>query len=141
MSEVKTKQNNASVNGFLNSISPIEKKSDGFKLLEIFERITGEKGMMWGISIVGFGKYHYKSEKSSQEADWMLVGFSPRKQNLSIYVMAGNHENKELFDRLGKCKTSVGCLYVNKLVDINLSVLEKLIENSYNYMKKNHIGC
>ena len=101
----------------------------------MFKKITGEKPVMWGSSIVGFGMYHYKSERSAQEGDWLLTGFSPRKQNLTIYVMAGNKDNPEL-KKLGKHKTSVGCLYVNKLSDVDQTVLEKLIKTSFEYMKK-----
>ncbi len=93
---------------------------------------------MWGESIVGFGKYHYKSERSRQEGDWMLVGFSPRKQNLTLYIMHGNKDNPA-FEKLGKHKTSGGmggCLYINKLSDVDQKVLRKLIENSFRYMKK-----
>lgn len=138
MAEPKTKANAASVKEFLNSVEPEQKKQDGFKLLEMFEKITGEKAVMWGTSIIGFGKYHYKSEKSRQEGDWMLVGFSPRKQNLTLYVMHGNTDNP-LLEKLGKHKTSGGmggCLYINKLSDVDETVLSKLIKNSFEYMKK-----
>ena len=105
----------------------------------MFEKITGEKGVMWGDSIVGFGQYHYKSERSRQKGDWMLVGFSPRKQNLTLYVLHGNQDNPAL-EKLGKHKTSSGgmggCLYINKLSDVDQNVLRKLIETSYRAMKK-----
>lgn len=135
MAELKTKATNKSPKDFLNTVEPEQKREDGLVLLEIFESITGETPVMWGESIVGFGKYHYKSERSSQEGDWPLVAFSPRKQNLTLYIMAGNKDNHELLKKLGKHKTSVGCLYVNKLSDIDLIVLRKLIESSYKYMK------
>lgn len=95
---------------------------------------------MWGSSIVGFGKYHYKSEKSSQEGDWMLVGFSPRKQNLSLYIMHGNKDNPAL-EKLGKHKTSGGiggCLYINKISDVDQTVLASLIKTSFQYMKQTY---
>jgi hypothetical protein len=123
---------------FLNTIEPEQKRQDSLVLLKMFEKATGEKAVMWGPSIVGFGKYHYKSQKSSQEGDWMLVGFSPRKQNLTLYILHGNTENKALLDKLGKYKTSAGiggCLYINKLSDIDQKVLETLIEKSYLFMK------
>ena len=107
----------------------------------MFEKITGEKAVMWGTSIVGFGQYHYKSERSRQEGDWMLVGFSPRKQNLTLYILHGNKDNPAL-EKLGKHKTSGGmggCLYINKLSDVDQKVLSKLIETSYRSMKETNI--
>lgn len=136
MAELKTRPTNQDPNDFLQSIEPEQKKADAFVLLELFQKITGEKPVMWGTSMIGFGTYHYKSDRSSQEGDWMLVGFSPRKQNISLYIMAGNHENKETLAKLGKHKSSVGCLYINKLADVDLSVLATLIETSFRYMKE-----
>ncbi len=139
MAEPKTKITSQDPAEFLKTIEPEEKQKDSFVLLEMFKRVTGEKAIMWGTSIVGFGKYHYKSERSAQEGDWMLVGFSPRKQNLTLYVMHGNTGNP-LLEKLGKHKTSGrgmgGCLYINKLSDVDQTVLTKLIENSYLYLKK-----
>ena len=139
MSEPKTKPTSQSVKEFLNSVVPEEKRQDSFALLEMFEKITGEKAVMWGTSIVGFGQYHYKSERSRQEGDWMLVGFSPRKQNLTLYIMHGNKDN-QAFEKLGKHKTSGGgmggCLYINKLSDVDQIVLSELIEKSYRSMKE-----
>lgn len=136
MSELKTKATNASVKDFLNKVEPEEKRRDSFALLEMFGEITGEKAVMWGDSIVGFGQYHYKSERSRQEGDWPLTGFSPRKQNLTLYIMAGNKDNHDLLDKLGKHKASGGCLYLNRLSDVDQKVLRKLIKNSFQYMKK-----
>jgi hypothetical protein len=138
MSELKTKVTQGSVTGFLNTIEPAQKKEDGFALLKMFEEVTGEKAVMWGTSIVGFGKYHYKSERSSQEGDWMLVGFSPRKQNLTLYIMHGNNGNSAL-EKLGKHKLSGGiggCLYIKKLSDIDPKILASLIKKSFDYMKE-----
>ena len=139
MAEPKTKPTKESVKEFLNKAEPEEKRKDSFALLEMFEKITGEKAVMWGTSIVGFGQYHYKSERSRQEGDWMLVGFSPRKQNLTLYILHGNQDNPAL-EKLGKHKTSSsgmgGCLYINKLSDVDQKVLGKLIENSYRSMKE-----
>lgn len=135
MVEIKTRVTAQDPREFLTTIEPAEKRKDGLELLAMFEEITGEKALMWGTSIVGFGKYHYKSERSSQEGDWMLVGFSPRKQNLTLYIMAGNKDNTGLLGKLGKHKTSVGCLYINKLSDVNMGVLKKLIQKSFDYMK------
>lgn len=136
MSEVKTKVNKASVEDFLNAVPDETKRKDSFTLLEMFTRITGEKAKMWGSSIVGFGQYHYKSERSKQEGDWLLTGFSPRKQNLTLYIISGFADQEELLSKLGKNKTSVGCLYINKLADVDLKVLEKIINKSYEDMKK-----
>ncbi len=135
MAEPKTKPTKKSVKEFLNTVEPGQKREDGLTLLSMFERITGEKAVMWGPSIVGFGTYHYKSERSTQEGDWLLTGFSPRKQNLTLYVMAGNKDSKDLLKKLGKHKTSVGCLYINKLSDVDQAVLEQLIKKSFEYMK------
>lgn len=141
MAELKTKITNQSAKDFLSKIEPEQKRRDGLALLEMFEKITGEKAVMWGTSIVGFGKYHYKSERSTQEGDWMLVGFSPRKQNLSLYIMHGNNNSTALLEKLGKHKRSGGiggCLYINKLSDVDQAVLAQLIEKSLHYMKKTH---
>lgn len=137
MAELKTKENNASVKSFIEEIKDEQKKQDSFKLLDIFKQLTKEKPKMWGSSIIGFGKYHYKSERSKQEGDWPLVGFSPRKQALTLYIMCGFNWNKELLHNLGKYKLSSGsCLYIKKLDDIDLNVLKKLIKQSYIYSKK-----
>ncbi len=135
MAELKTQATKVSAKDFLNTIEPEEKRKDGFALLEMFEKVTGEKPVMWGSSIVGFGMYHYKSERSTQEGDWPLVGFSPRKQNLTLYIMHGNEGNPDL-KKLGKHKISKGCLYINKLSDVDQSVLPGLIENCLRAMKK-----
>ena len=135
MAELKTKATKKSVKEFLSTVEPGQKREDGLTLLSMFERITGERAVMWGPSIVGFGTYHYKSERSTQEGDWLLTGFSPRKQNLTLYVMAGNKDSKDLLKKLGKHKTSVGCLYINKLSDVDQAVLEQLIKKSFEYMK------
>lgn len=136
MAEIKTKATTQKASDFLKKVVPEEKRKEGFALLKMFEEVTGENAVMWGESIVGFGKYHYKSERSRQEGDWPLVGFSPRKQNLTLYIMAGNKDNLELLSKLGKHKTSVGCLYVNKLSDVDEKILRKLIAASYSFMKK-----
>jgi hypothetical protein len=142
VAELKTKVTNINPQDFLQSVEPEQKRSDAFTLLKIFEDVTHEKAVMWGTSIIGFGKYHYKSAKSAQEGDWMLVGFSPRKQNLTLYILHGNDKNVNLLSHLGKHKTSGGslggCLYINKLSDVDLEVLKTLIKNSFEYMKSNH---
>ncbi|MGB4758729.1 MAG: DUF1801 domain-containing protein [Candidatus Saccharimonadales bacterium] len=136
MGELKTTVNDANVEDFINSVDGATKRQDSFALLEMFTRITGEKPKMWGASIIGFGQYHYKSERSSQEGDWMLTGFSPRKANLTLYIMPGFDKYQDLLKDLGKHKTSVGCLYISKLADVDVKVLEKLVQQSYEDMKK-----
>lgn len=138
MSTLKTIVNDANVEGFINSLEDEIKKSDSFTLLEMFVSITGEKPKMWGTSIIGFGQFHYKSERSKQEGDWPLTGFSPRKQNLTIYFMLGFDNYTELLNKLGKHKTSKGCLYINRLSDVDHAVLEKLIAESYKDMKEKY---
>jgi hypothetical protein len=136
MSTLKTLPNDADVESFINSVEDPVKREDSFALLEMFTRITGEKPKMWGTSIIGFGQYHYKSDRSSQEGDWPLVGFSPRKQNLTLYVMPASDNFSELLNDLGKHKTSKACLYINKLADVDPAVLEQLIEQSFESAKK-----
>lgn len=138
MAALKTKPTNKNAEAFLKSVMPEAKREDSFALLEIFKKATGEKPVMWGESIVGFGRYHYKSERSSQEGDWPLVGFSPRKQNLSIYVLYGGSKDtyKDLLQKLGKHKVSVGCLYINKLADVDLKILARLVRECFRDNKK-----
>ena len=132
MTELKTKVNDVSVHDFINSVEDETRRRDGFALLELFSSVTAEKPKMWGSSIVGFGQYHYKSEKSRQEGDWPLVAFSPRKQNLSLYLtVAGYDHYASLLDKLGKYKIGKGCLYINKLSDVDISILEKLIKETF----------
>lgn len=138
MAELKTKVNSASVSDFINAVSDETKKKDSLVLLKLFEKITKEKPKMWGASIIGFGQYHYKSKRSAQEGDWMLTGFSPRKQNLTLYIMLGFDDYSNLLKKLGKHKTSKGCLYINKLADVDMNVLEELIKKSYEGMKKKY---
>lgn len=138
MAEIKTKVTKASVLDFINKVPDQKKRKDTLALLALFKDVTGEKPQMWGPSIIGFGTYHYKSERSAQEGDWMLTGFSPRKQNLTLYIMSGISENKDLLEKLGKHKTSVGCLYINKLEDVDLLILKKIIKKSFDSMKKEH---
>ncbi|MBL8015398.1 MAG: DUF1801 domain-containing protein [Candidatus Doudnabacteria bacterium] len=135
MAELKTKPTTQPAEEFLNTVEPEWKRKDSFELLKIFKEITGKEPVMWGTSIVGFGMYHYKSERSTQEGDWPLTGFSPRKQNLTLYVLS-NGLDKSDFVGLGKFKTSVSCLYINKLADVNVEVLKKLITKSYEHHKK-----
>ena len=136
MADVKTKVNDGDVAGFLNGIEDEAKRADAFRLVEMFERVSGEPAKMWGAAIVGFGKYHYKSERSSQEADWMLTGFSPRKAALTLYLGLGHGNADALLEKLGKHKTGKGCLYINKLADVDTAVLEELIAVTLENTKK-----
>lgn len=138
MGTIKTTATNASVQGFIEGIDDETKRNDSHALLELFSRITGEHPIMWGSSIVGFGLYHYKSERSKQEGDWPLTGFSPRKQALTIYIMDGFTDYDDLLKELGKYKTSVGCLYIKRLSDVNQVILAELISRSFTRMKRNN---
>ena len=131
MVAIKTLMNDASVEDFINSVDGDTKKADTFKLLDIYKKETGHVPKMWGSSMIGFGQYHYRSERSSQEGDWPLAAFSPRKQNLTLYIMPGFHDYDDLLNKLGKHKTSKGCLYINKLSDVDLTILEQLVKRSY----------
>lgn len=135
MAELKTKVTDASVVDFINSVQNERRRQDGLQLLELYKRVTGLEPKMWGPSIIGFGVYHYKSERSTQEGDWPLAGFSPRKQSLTLYVYPNNFP--ELLAKLGKHSTSVSCLYINKLDDVDLAVLEKLVAASFVWAKDN----
>ena len=133
--ELKTKVNKASVEGFLNKVKDEAIRKDCLEILKMMKQVTKEEPKMWGSSIVGFGSYHYKS-KSGREGDWMLTGFSPRKQNLTLYLMGGFDEQKDLLKKLGKYKTSVGCLYIKKLDDVDKKVLKTLVTASVKRMKQ-----
>lgn len=129
MAELKTKKNEASVEDFLNKIEDKAIGNDCKKIIEIMQKATNSEPKMWGGSIVGFGSYHYKYQ-SGREGDWMLVGFSPRKQNLTLYIMDGFTKYGELMSKLGKHKTGKSCLYIKRLSDIDLHVLQELVLES-----------
>lgn len=135
MAELKTKKTKASPTAFIKTVKDKEKQKDALVLLKLFADITGEKPTMWGASIIGYGTYHYKSERSAQEGDWMLTGFSPRKQNLSLYVHPVNISPK-LLKQLGPHKTSMGCLYINRLSDVDQKVLKQVIVEGLKQLKK-----
>ena len=137
MAELKTKKTNESVRAFLNKIPDEQKREDCFTVAKLMEEITGDKPKMWGDSIVGFGTYHYKGA-SGREGDWLITGFSPRKQNLTLYLMGGFDQHEDLLAKLGKHSTAKSCLYIKRLSDINLPTLKKLIRESVKYMKKFH---
>ena len=136
MAELKTKVNDASVTDFLNTVEDEEKRKDCFEVLKIMKQVTKAEPKMWGTSIVGFGSYHYKYA-SGHEGDWMVIGFSPRKQNLTLYIMPGFERYKELLGKLGKHSTGVSCLYVKRLKDVDMKVLKELVNESVKVMKKN----
>jgi len=129
MAENKTKPTTKSVPEFLEQIEDPKRRTDCMTLAQLMERLSGSKPKMWGDSILGFGDYHYKYA-SGREGDWFQVGFSPRKQNLTIYVMGYLEHYSELLEGLGKYKHGKGCLYINKLEDIDMAVLENLISTS-----------
>lgn len=139
MAEVKTQATKASAVAFLKTIEPKERRDDALALLKIFRDVTGEKPVMWGAAIVGFGKYHYTSERSTQQGDWPLTAFSPRKQNFTVYIMSGFRSNTGLLKTLGKHTVSGGsCLYIKRLSDINVDVLKVIIKDSVVSMRKKY---
>ena len=137
MSDLKTRPTDASVEAFIDAVDHPRRREDARTLLELMHRVTGEEPVMWGPSIMGYGSYHYRYA-SGQEADWPVVGFSPRKQNLSIYIMTGFEECDKLLSRLGKHKIGKSCLYVNKLADVDLDALESLVRASVAEMKRRY---
>ena len=136
MAELKTKQTNTDVTAFINSFVDTEqKRMDSFELLKLMQDLTGFEPKMWGESMIGFGTYHYKSERSRQEGDWFMVGFSPRKAAISLYVYTGAKEHEYLLEGLGKFKMGKACIYVKKLSDINIDVLKKIIIETINFLQ------
>ena len=133
--ELKTQVNEASVEAFLETVKDEEVRKDSFEIIQMMKQITKAEPKMWGASIVGFGSYHYKG-KSGREGEWMLTGFSPRKPNISLYLMAGFDSEKDLLEKLGKHKTSMGCLYIKRLDDIDKKILKQLITNSVKKLKQ-----
>ena len=134
MADNKTQKTGASVDGFLAAIEHPRRREDGRALLRMMRQITGLEPEMWGPSIIGFGDYHYRYE-SGREGDFFLVGFSPRKQSLSLYLPAGFPEYDALLAALGKHRKGASCLYVNKLADVDPSVLRRLIAGSFRHMQ------
>jgi hypothetical protein len=134
MAELKTRPTDKSVETFLEGVPDERKRRDCFTVLELMKKVTKSEPRMWGPSIVGFGSYHYRYA-SGREADWMLTGFSPRKQNLTLYIMAGFDGSEELMARLGKHTTGKSCLYIKRLDDVHLPTLEKLIRGSVRRLK------
>ncbi|OGO63990.1 MAG: hypothetical protein A2029_06390 [Chloroflexi bacterium RBG_19FT_COMBO_47_9] len=133
MVELKTKLTDASVTDYLNAIENDQVRQDCFTILEVMQEATKAKPQMWGDSIVGFGTYHYVGA-SGREGDWPLTGFSPRKQNLTLYIMTGFEQYEELLSRLGKFTTGKACLYIKRLSDVDIPTLRELIQASVDYM-------
>ncbi len=135
MAELKTKPTDEDVTRFLNAIPDEKKRKDSFTILNMMREVTGLEPVFWVGNIIGFGKYHYKYA-SGHEGDAGLIGFSPRKQNLALYILTGFDDQAALLEKLGKHKTGKVCLYINKLDDVHLPVLRKMILKSYKHMKK-----
>lgn len=133
--DMKTTPTKASVTSFINAVENETRRKDAKTILALMKKLTGDKPVMWGPSIIGFGKYHYKYE-SGREGDFMLVGFSPRKANMVLYVLGSLKDDDPLLGKLGKFKRGRACLYVNTLDDVDMGVLEKVIKKSYETTKK-----
>jgi len=134
MAEIKTRLNDNSVEDYLNGVDNERKRSDSFKILELMREVTRLEPQMWGDSIVGFGSYHYKYA-SGREGDMPLIGFSPRKQDLTLYLMMGFEQFEPLLARLGKHRLGKACLYIKKLEDVDLQVLRELARLSFEHMR------
>lgn len=136
MAELKTKEHDGDVIGFITTFANSEqKREDSFELVKLMQKVTGYPPKMWGSSMIGFGSYHYKSDRSKQEGDWPLVAFSPRKAAISLYVFSGNQEHEYLLKDLGKYTMGKACIYVKRLSDIDLEVLERLICGTIEFLQ------
>ncbi len=129
--EIKTKPTSASVEDFINAVPDEQKRKDCLILLEMMKKATGEEPVLWSNSIIGFGNKRYKSPATGREVDWLVIGFAPRKANLSLYLMMDIKKEADVLEKLGKHKTGVGCLYINKLEDIDLKVLKGMVDKSF----------
>ena len=127
---IKTKPTTLSVEDFINTIESEQKRKDSFALVEMMKKASKEEPVLWGSAIIGFGNKRYKSPASGREVDWFLIGFAPRKANLSLYIGVGVKGQEDALEKLGKHKTGGGCLYINKLEDVDLKVLKGMIETS-----------
>jgi hypothetical protein len=137
--ELKTKENDTDVISFLSALPDEQKREDSLALLKMMKAVTRTEPMMWGGSIVGFGKYIFTSPKTGRSGEWFMAGFSPRKQNLTVYFMNSFSNYGEMMKKLGKHKISGGgCLYINKLSDVDTKVLKEMITDSWKYMKEKH---
>lgn len=137
MAELKTKPTEIAVENFLDKNADPKVRADCDTIISMMEKLTGEKPKMWGPSIVGFGKYRYKYE-SGREGEICITGFSPRKPNITLYVTLGFEEQEELLAKLGKHKASKGCLYIKRLADIDINILERLVKGSIDFLKKKY---
>lgn len=135
MTELKTKPSKKSVDQFLKKVENSTKREDSYRIVEIMEEVTKQKPVMWGDSIIGFGSYHYKYA-SGREGDWFQVGFSPRKQNLTLYIMTGFEGYEEILKKLGKFKTGKSCLYINNLKDVDINQLKELVSESIKHIRE-----
>lgn len=136
MAELKTKQHDGDVFEFINNYANTQqKRQDSYELVKLMQEVTGYPPKMWGPSMIGFGSYHYKSDRSRQEGDWPLVAFSPRKAAISLYVYSGDPEHEYLLKDLGKYTMGKGCIYAKKLSDINIEALTKLIRATIDYLE------
>jgi hypothetical protein len=134
LAEIKTKPSSVSVKDFINAVPDEQKRNDSFSLFEMMQKIAGETAVLWGSSIIGFGNKRYKSPTSGREVDWFLIGFSPKKANITVYLMEVK-AHSEALEKLGKHKLGGGCLYINKLGDVDLQVLEGLIKKAFDRNK------
>lgn len=130
LAQIKTKETNASVSDFIKGVPDEQKRKDSFTLIQMMQKATKEEPKIWGSSIIGFGNVRYKSPATGREVDWLRIGFSPRKANLSLYLTVDIKAKAALLKKLGKHKTGVGCLYINKLEDVDMKVLEELINTA-----------
>lgn len=138
MAELKTKPNKASVKAFIDGVEDEQRRKDARAILKLMKEVTGKRPKMWGPSIVGFGSYHYKYA-SGREGDWFVAGFSPRKQNTTLYIMSGFKEHDKLLATLGKHKTGKSCLYINKLEDVDIKVLRELVKRSVEHVSRTSV--
>jgi hypothetical protein len=139
MAEIKTKPIDSDVDKFLMNIEPEKRRADSIIIKKLFDSVVTEKVTLWNNNMIGYGSFHYKSDRSKQEGVWPLIAFSPRKQNITIYIMSGANNYENLLRELGKYKISSGsCIYINKIEDINLEILKKIISASVSDMKKKY---
>lgn len=130
LAEIKTKETQSSVEDFINWLKDDQKIKDSFVLLKLMKKLSKEKPKLWGSSIIGFGNKRYKSPSTGREVDWFKIGFSPRKANFSLHLVLDLRNHTALLKKLGKHKAGVGCLYVNKLADVDLNILEIIIKEA-----------
>ena len=137
MGEIKTKPTDLDIDDFLSGVEPEKRRLDSIEIKKVFDSVVKEKASLWNNNMIGYGSYHYKSEKSKQEGDWPLTGFSPRKQYIAVYIMPGVENYRELLDKLGKHKVSSGsCIYIRSMKDIDTDILGQIIAKSVEDMKK-----